>query len=211
MTHRAAIAIRDSVAPGLRPGQVRQLADAAMDSHSPGTRRNYAAAWERFSRWAGREGLDAIPALPETVAAYLGLRPAIRPDRGEPDRGRGESRRAGRQLLRPFSQNRDGPRSGGLRRGTRGRSGRRTQGFPPNARLLRSRRTGRQWRGRPARKVGGKGGDLQNDYRRIGTGIRLPDAPVAPRTRRSSARRQDGIGGNVGALPQTRPVPDLSI
>ena len=76
MTNRAAIAVRDAVAPGLRPGHVRQLADAAMDSHSPSTRRNYTAAWQRFSLWAGQEGLDAIPALPETVAAYLAKRAA---------------------------------------------------------------------------------------------------------------------------------------
>ena len=75
-TNRAAIAVRDTVAPGLRPGHVRQLADAAMDSHSPSTRRNYTAAWQRFSLWAGQEGLDAIPALPETVAAYLAKRAA---------------------------------------------------------------------------------------------------------------------------------------
>ena len=61
---------------------------AARNSHSASTRRNYRAAWRRFQTWAGHEGLSAIPASPETVAAYVaeraddGLSPAsLRMDR----------------------------------------------------------------------------------------------------------------------------------
>ena len=52
------------------------MVDAAQDSHSAVTRRNYLAAWRRFSEWADREGFGTIPALPETVAAYLAERAA---------------------------------------------------------------------------------------------------------------------------------------
>ena len=53
-----------------------RVVDAAQDSHSASTRRNYVAAWCRFQMWADREGLCPIPALPETVAAYLAERAA---------------------------------------------------------------------------------------------------------------------------------------
>ncbi|MDE2676431.1 MAG: tyrosine-type recombinase/integrase [Gemmatimonadota bacterium] len=62
--------------------------DAEQDSYSASTRRNYAGAWRQFARWSEREGFDALPAKPETVAAYLaerandGLSPAsLRMDR----------------------------------------------------------------------------------------------------------------------------------
>ena len=55
-----------------------RLVDAAQDSHSASTRRNYLAAWRRFQMWADGEGLCPIPALPETVAAYRAPRRAGR-------------------------------------------------------------------------------------------------------------------------------------
>ena len=76
MTYRKAIATSDEAAQGLRERHVRRVVDAAQDSHSASTRRNYAAAWQRFTLWADREGVKAIPAMPETVAAYLAERAA---------------------------------------------------------------------------------------------------------------------------------------
>ena len=52
--------------------------DAAKDSYSASTRRNYAGAWRQFVQWAGREGFSALPAKPETVATYLAERAADR-------------------------------------------------------------------------------------------------------------------------------------
>ena len=86
--HTAAVATGETATAALREPLVRRVVDAARNSHSASTRRNYRAAWRRFQMWAGREGLSAIPAAPETVAAYLaeraddGLSPAsLRMDR----------------------------------------------------------------------------------------------------------------------------------
>ena len=76
MTDRTAVAANATAAPGLQQRHVRRVVDAAQDSHSASTRRNYAAAWNRFYVWADREGLTAMPAMPETVAAYLAERAA---------------------------------------------------------------------------------------------------------------------------------------
>ena len=62
--------IPETPAP-LREPHVRRIAAAAEASHSPATLRNYRAAWGRFVAWAKLEGLDPLPAAPETVAAYL--------------------------------------------------------------------------------------------------------------------------------------------
>lgn len=51
---------------------------AAADSLSENTLRAYRAGWKRFEAWAARHGGKAMPARPETVAAYL----ADRADRG---------------------------------------------------------------------------------------------------------------------------------
>ena len=63
-----------TAAPTLREPHVRRIAAAAEASHSPATLRNYRAAWGRFVQWCDREGLDPLPAAPESVAAYLAER-----------------------------------------------------------------------------------------------------------------------------------------
>ena len=50
------------------------ILEAVLESRRPATRRAYAGAWERFKRWAEAEGVEAHPAHPMTVAAYLTLR-----------------------------------------------------------------------------------------------------------------------------------------
>ena len=72
----AAVANSETATSTLREQHVRRVVDAAQESHSAITRRNYLAAWRRFEAWADREGLGSIPALPETVAAYLAERAA---------------------------------------------------------------------------------------------------------------------------------------
>ena len=47
---------------------------AVQESRRPATRKAYAGAWKRFEAWAETEGLEAHPADPLTVAAYLTLR-----------------------------------------------------------------------------------------------------------------------------------------
>ena len=76
MTKNTAVATGETATAALRDPHVRRLVDAARNSHSASTRRNYRAAWRRFEIWAGREGLTPIPAAPETVAAYLAERAA---------------------------------------------------------------------------------------------------------------------------------------
>ena len=76
MTDQTAVATSATATTGLQQRHLRRVVDAAQDSHSSSTRRNYAAAWKRFSLWADREGLTAMPAMPETVAAYLAERAA---------------------------------------------------------------------------------------------------------------------------------------
>ena len=76
MSDYTAVAKGERATSTLREQHARRVVDAAQDSHSAVTRRNYLAAWRRFSEWANREGLGAIPALPETVAAYLAERAA---------------------------------------------------------------------------------------------------------------------------------------
>ena len=58
--------------PALREQHVERIAAAAGASHSPATLRKYQAAWGRFTEWCDREGLDNLPAAPESVAAYPG-------------------------------------------------------------------------------------------------------------------------------------------
>ena len=76
MSDYTAVAKGERATSTLREQHARRVVDAAQDSHSAVTRRNYLAAWRRFSEWANREGFGAMPALPETVAAYLAERAA---------------------------------------------------------------------------------------------------------------------------------------
>lgn len=50
---------------------VEAILTAVQGSRRPATRRAYAGAWRRFREWAKEEGLQALPADPITVAAYL--------------------------------------------------------------------------------------------------------------------------------------------
>ena len=76
MRKDAAVANSETATSTLPEQHVRRVVDAAQESHSAITRRNYLAAWRRFEAWADREGLGSIPASPETVAAYLAERAA---------------------------------------------------------------------------------------------------------------------------------------
>ena len=76
MRKDAAVANSETATSTLPEQHVRRVVDAAQESHGAITRRNYLAAWRRFEAWADREGLGSIPALPETVAAYLAERAA---------------------------------------------------------------------------------------------------------------------------------------
>ena len=62
--------------PNLADRHVAAIAEAVERSRRPATRRAYAGAWTRFRDWAGREGLEPLPADPLTVAAYLTHRAA---------------------------------------------------------------------------------------------------------------------------------------
>ena len=53
-----------------------RITAAVQNSRRPSTRRAYARAWQRFKKWAEAEGLEALPADPVTVAAYLAHRSA---------------------------------------------------------------------------------------------------------------------------------------
>ena len=76
MRKDAAVVNGETATSTLREQHVRRVVDAAQESHSAVTRRIYLAAWRRFETWADPEGVCPIPALPETVAAYLAERAA---------------------------------------------------------------------------------------------------------------------------------------
>ena len=76
MSNYTAVAKSEPATSTLREQHARRVVDAAQDSHSAVTRRNYLAAWWPLRGVADREGLGAIPASPETVAAYLAERAA---------------------------------------------------------------------------------------------------------------------------------------
>ena len=61
---------------GLADRHIAAIAEAVERSRRPATRRAYAGAWTRFREWAAGEGLEALPAEPLTVAAYLTHRAA---------------------------------------------------------------------------------------------------------------------------------------
>ena len=53
------------------PAQLQQVAAYIDASLSPATRRAYRAGLADFRRWCAAQGLQALPAAPEVVAAYL--------------------------------------------------------------------------------------------------------------------------------------------
>ena len=151
MTDRTAVAASHQATPGLQERHVRRVVDAAEDSHSASTRRNYAAAWQRFSLWADREGVNAIPAMPETVAAYLAeraggglspasLRMAIRYRHAEAGHANPADSEGVRRVLRGLIRRaaREGPRAEASRRAYRQRVG-----CDPRYRQSAPNRTGR--------------------------------------------------------------------
>ena len=60
----------------LADSHIAAIAEAVEHSRRPATRKAYAGAWKRFREWARSEGLEALPADPLTVAAYLTHRAA---------------------------------------------------------------------------------------------------------------------------------------
>ena len=65
-----------AAAPMLTTDQEAAILDALDASRSKATERVYKSAWGRFVSWADAQGYDALPAAPETVAAYLASRAA---------------------------------------------------------------------------------------------------------------------------------------
>ena len=158
MSHRTALTISERPAPGRRERHIRRVMDAAQDSYSASTRRNYAGAWRQFVQWAGREGFSALPAKPETVAAYpgrTGRRRAVTrialhgPRRDPPPSQRSRTGESGRQRRRPAGDARAHPPAGV--RGPHPEAGRRSHGQgaggDPRDRQPAPHRTGRSNRG----------------------------------------------------------------
>ncbi|MEW1934550.1 integrase [Rhodococcus sp. NPDC079359] len=60
-----------AVEPEIPSAVAKRIASAVQSSRSEGTRKTYAAAWRRFTRWCESNGHVTLPAHPITVAAYL--------------------------------------------------------------------------------------------------------------------------------------------
>ncbi|KZF03720.1 MULTISPECIES: site-specific integrase [unclassified Rhodococcus (in: high G+C Gram-positive bacteria)] len=60
-----------AVEPEIPPAVAKRIASAVQSSRSEGTRKTYAAAWRRFTKWCEANGHVTLPAHPITVAAYL--------------------------------------------------------------------------------------------------------------------------------------------
>ncbi|MDE0101010.1 MAG: tyrosine-type recombinase/integrase [Bryobacterales bacterium] len=56
---------------GLSPADRQLVRRALAGALAPATRRAYLAHWAAFEAWAAGRGYDALPSLPETVAAHL--------------------------------------------------------------------------------------------------------------------------------------------
>ena len=65
---------RSSLPAGLTGVDQQRVAAALASSRAANTRTSYAGAWARFEQWAQARGSQALPAAPETVAAYLAER-----------------------------------------------------------------------------------------------------------------------------------------
>ncbi len=75
--HAAGAAMADDAAPAQTSGFAPAAADGqdaapGRGQHAAETRRLYAADWAAFAAWCRAACLAALPALPATVAAYLG-------------------------------------------------------------------------------------------------------------------------------------------
>ena len=53
---------------------VERIRAASASAFAPATRRAYGSSWAQFLAWADGEGLQALPAPPAAVAAYLAHR-----------------------------------------------------------------------------------------------------------------------------------------
>ena len=53
------------------PGDVKRIGRYVIAAHAGATHRSYAADADAFAIWCARRGAVALPAAPETVAAYL--------------------------------------------------------------------------------------------------------------------------------------------
>ena len=53
------------------PAELRQVAAYVDASLAPATRRAYGIGLADFRAWCSAQGLEALPAAPETVARYL--------------------------------------------------------------------------------------------------------------------------------------------
>lgn len=72
-----ALARVEGAAGGLVPVElVERARDYAEAARSEATRRAYRSDWGTFAAWAASQGLQALPAAPETVALYLTHRAA---------------------------------------------------------------------------------------------------------------------------------------
>ena len=56
------------------PATRQRLRSALAASKAPATRRAYRAAWTAWGAWAEAHNADALPAMPDAVAAYLAAR-----------------------------------------------------------------------------------------------------------------------------------------
>lgn len=55
----------------LSPAARARISDALLAAKSESTRRNYRNDWERFTHWCDRNGHQALPADPNTLADYI--------------------------------------------------------------------------------------------------------------------------------------------
>jgi site-specific recombinase XerD len=66
-----ALTARRGALPPALARDLEQAAAYAAAGTAPSTRRAYAADWRRFTAWCAGHGLDALPASPGAVAAFL--------------------------------------------------------------------------------------------------------------------------------------------
>lgn len=69
-----AVKVTGNNAPIVRSDLVDKARDYAAQARTESTRRAYRSDWRAFSAWCEAEGLEALPASPETVALYLTAR-----------------------------------------------------------------------------------------------------------------------------------------
>ena len=60
-----------AVVGGVTPAEAERIAEVLEAARAPATRRAYAGAWNRFSRWCVDLGVEPLRVHPELVAVYL--------------------------------------------------------------------------------------------------------------------------------------------